>query len=602
MRSFIGIGTFFFLLAAHAASAAPLQAIAMHGEPKYGANFQHFDYVNPAAPKGGDVRLFALGTFDSLNSYILKGQAAAGLELTADTLMVEAADEPFTEYGLLAQSIEMAPDRSWVVFTLRPEARFNDGQPVTADDVVFSFDVLKTKGAPSFRLYYADVAKVEKEGNLRVRFTLSSGENRELPLILGQLPVLPKHYWQNRDFAQTTLEVPVSNGPYRIDKFEAGRFISYVRDPNYWGRDVPVRRGVFNFDHLRYDYYRDTTVALEAFKAAAYDFRQENVAKLWATGYDFPAVAAGLVRKEELHHQNPVGMQGFAFNLRRPLFRDRRVRQALGAAFDFEWANKNLFHGQYVRTDSYFANSELAAHGLPGPLELKILEPLRGRIPDSVFTSDFKPPHTDGSGNNRENLHQATEWLQEAGFRLKDGRLVDGTGQPFVFEILLSEPVWERIVMPFVHNLEKLGIRASVRIVDPAQYENRVRDFDFDMVVANWGESLSTGNEQREFWGSAAADMPGSRNLVGIKDPAIDLLTAGIIAASDRESLVAHTRALDRVLLSGYYVIPNWHIPYDRVAYWNKFGRPDVLPMKGYQFFDWWIDPAKAKELAGKKP
>lgn len=575
--------------------ATPAHAIAMHGNPKYGADFKHFAYVNPNAPKGGEARMHAIGTFDSLNSFVIKGQPAASLGMLYDTLLTSAADEAFTAYGLLAATVETPADRSWVAFTLRPQARWHDGQPVTAEDVVFSFETLKTKGQPFYRLYFADVVKAEVEGDRRVRFTFKPGENRELPLILGQMAILPKHYWQQRDFEATTLEPPVGSGPYRVDTFEPGRFISYRRDPGYWAKDLPAVKGLYNYDRIRFDYYRDSTVALEGFKAGAYDFREENVAKLWATAYDFPAVATGQVKKEELKNGNPTGMQGYAYNTRRAIFKDPRVRKALAYAFDFEWSNKTLFYGQYSRSDSYFANSELAAQGLPSPEELKILEPFRGQIPDEVFTTDYTPPATDGSGNIRDNLRAAAELLKQSGWVIKDRRLVNAeTGVPFQFEILLQEPVWERITLPFVRNLEKLGIVASVRTVDSAQYKNRVDDFDFDLIVERWGQSLSPGNEQRDMWTSSAADMRGTRNLAGIRNPAVDKLVDMVIAAPDREALVTRVRALDRVLLWGHYVIPHWHIGYDRVAYWNKFRRPETTPMHGYQFMAWWIDPDKA--------
>lgn len=573
-------------------AVSPTHAIAMHGEPKYGPDFKHFAYVNPDAPKGGEVRLHAIGTFDSLNPFIVKGQPPAGAALPFETLLTSSADEAFTEYGLVAESVEMPEDRSWVAFTLRPEARFHDGSPITVDDVVWSLETLKAKGQPFYRLYYGSVRKAEQVGERKVRFTFDGdGENRELPLIVGQMPILPKKYWENRAFDQTTLEPPMGSGPYRVAAFEPGRHIVYERVRDYWGRDLPVNRGLYNFDRVRYDYYRDTTVALEAFKAGQYDFRLENESKKWATGYEFPAVRQGQVRKERIDNDRPTGMQAYAFNTRRPLFQDPLVRQALAYAFDFEWTNQSLFHGQYTRTSSFFSNSELASEGLPSPAELRLLEPLRDRVPPEVFTKQYEPPSSDGSGNIRGNLRTAMDLLRRAGWTVKDGRLVDAQGRPFAFEILLNQPTWERITLPFTKNLARLGITASVRTVDSAQYKNRVDSFDFDMVVDVWGQSLSPGNEQRSFWGSAAADQPGGRNTVGIKNPAVDALIEAVIAAPDRDDLIARTRALDRVLLWNHYVIPQWHIGYDRVAYWNKFGRPDVVPMQGFQFFAWWIEP-----------
>jgi len=579
-------------------ASEPTHAVAMHGEPKYGPDFQHFDYVNPDAPKGGELKLAAIGSFDTFNPFVIKGQPVAGTGFLFDTLAASSADEAFTEYGLVAETIEMPSDRSYVIYTLRPQARFHDGSPMTADDVLFTFELLKTEGRPFFKFYYANVTQVEKIDERQVKFIFSESENRELPLIIGQMPVLSKAYWKDRDFSATTLEPPLGSGPYLIEHFEPGRFIVYKRNENYWGKDLPVNRGSYNFARIRYDYYRDTTVALEAFKAEAYDLRPENVAKLWATGYDFPAVQYGLVRKEKFPNQLPSGMQGFAFNIRRPLFQDRRVRQALGYAFDFEWSNRNLFYNQYTRTRSYFDNSELASQGLPTPTELAILEPLRKQIPKEVFAEIYSPPVNGDPTKLRANLRKALGLLQEAGWVFKNRRLVNAeTGQPFKFEILLNSPTWERISLPFARNLERLGIEATVRTVDSAQFENRQRDYDFDMIVQVWGQSLSPGNEQRNFWGAAAADLPGSRNVVGIKDTAIDQLIELIIAAPDRDSLINRVRALDRVLLWHHFVIPHWHIPYTRIAYWDKFGRPEIIPMQGPQLDTWWVDLEKADVL-----
>ena len=496
----------------------------------------------------------------------------------------------------------MIAQRYHPVFAAFALAKFHDGSPITADDVLFSFETLKAKGSPFFRLYYANVAKAEKLGERQVKFTFAPGENRELPLIMGQMPVLSKKYWENRDFAATTLDVPVGSGPYRVERFEPGRFIVYQRDQNYWGRDLPVNRGLHNIDRLRYDYYRDVVVALEAFKAGAYDLRVENSAKQWATGYDFPALTKGLVKKETFSRQLPAGMQGFAFNLRRSLFQDPRVRQALGYAFDFEWSNRNLFYNQYTRTRSYFDNSDLAARDLPSPEELALLEPLRKELPPEVFTTAYAPPVANDDAQLRANLQKALQLLQDAGWTFRDRKLINAkTGEPFRFELLIAEPTWERIALPFARNLERLGIAMNVRSVDSAQYENRLRAFDFDVVVNVWGQSLSPGNEQREFWSSAAADQPGSRNLVGLKNPAVDQLVNQLIAAPDRPSLVTRVRALDRVLQWNFLVIPHWHIPYDRIAFWDKFGYPAATPLQGVQLDAWWIDPVRDNMLAERK-
>jgi microcin C transport system substrate-binding protein len=576
--------------------------LSMFGDLKYGPGFTHFEYVNPRAPKGGDVRLAAIGTFDNLNPFVLKGVSAAGLAAIVDTLTVNSADEPFAEYGLIAETIETPADRSWVAYTLRPQARFHDGSPVTVDDVVWTFETLKTKGHPFYRAYYNHVTRAEKAGDRKVRFSFGKGDNRELPLIVGQMPVLPKAYWAKRDFDKTTLEPPLGSGPYKIEAVEPGRSITYRRVKNYWAADLPVNVGRFNFDTVRYDYYRDTTVALEAFKAGQYDFRQENSAKNWATLYTGPAVGQGLVRKDEIKNQVPTGMQAYVFNQRRPLFGDRRVRQALGYLFDFEWVNKHLFYGAYTRTTSYFSNSELASRGLPSPDELTVLEPFRGKVPDEVFTREYVPPATDGSGNIRDNARQALQLLKEAGWQVKGQRLVNARGEPFEFEILGFQPDWEKIHLAFVKNLERVGIVARVRTVDAAQYQHRVEGFDFDMIVDVWGQSLSPGNEQRDFWHSSTAAVPGSRNTAGIKDPVVDRLVEAVIAAPDRPGLVARTRALDRVLLWGHHVIPHWHLQVFRVAYWDKFSRPAVSPKYALGFIDtWWVDPKKAADLDRKK-
>jgi len=599
------ITALFFSFAATAPAgepARPVHALAMHGSPKYGPDFHHFDYTDPSALKRGEARLHAIGTFDTLNGFTLKGVPAAGLGNMVDTLLVGSEDEAFTEYGLLAESIQVPEDRSWVTFTLRPEARWHNGRPVSVEDVIFSLETLKAKGHPFYRAYYANVERAEKVGERQVKFIFSGGENRELPLIIGQLPILPKHYWQGRDFEKTTLEPPLGSGPYRIKTVNPGRSITYQRVPDYWGKDLAVNRGRYNFRTIRYDYYRDSTVALQAFKAGEYDFRLENSSKDWATAYDIPAVKEGLIVKETIPHERPTGMQAFAYNIRKPIFADRRVREALAYAFDFEWTNRNLFYGQYARTKSYFSNSELASRGLPSPEELGILEPFRDRLPPEVFTREFDPPSTAGDRSIRTNLRRALKLLRDAGWAFQGRRLVrQGTGEPFSFEILLNSPTWERIALPFAKNLERLGIDVRVRTVDTAQFQKRVEEFDFDMIVDVFPQSLSPGNEQRDFWGSASADQPGSRNTVGIKDPVVDALIDLVISAPDRKSLIARTRALDRVLLWGHYVIPHWHIRAFRVAYWNKFSRPRISPKYALGFDTWWIDPEKEALLLQEK-
>ena len=590
------------LLGTGATAAVATYGLSLFGDLKYGPGFTHFDYANPDAPKGGTMRLSAIGTFDTLNPFVIKGVPAAGIRQIFDTLSTASEDEPASEYGLVAQSIEKAPDKSSVLYTLRPEAKFHDGTPMTPEDVVWTFETLRAKGQPMYRSYYGDVAKVEKEGERGVRFVFKTTQNRELPQIIGQMPVLSKKYWSGRDFEKTTLDPPLGSGPYKIEKLDPGRSITYRRVPDYWAANLPVDKGRFNVDTIRYDYYRDATVALEAFKAGQYDLRLENSSKDWATGYDGPALRAGSIKKEAVPNQLPSGMQGFGYNLRRPIFQDPRVREALAYAFDFEWSNKSLFYGAYTRTRSYFDNSELAATGVPKGEELKILEPFRGQLPDAVFTTEYDPPKYDGSGNIRKGLRKALELLKEAGWSFKDQKLVnDKTGQPFEFEILLDNPQFERIVLPFADNLKRMGITARVRTVDTAQYQRRMETFDFDMTVVLFGESLSPGNEQREYFGSKAADQQGSGNLLGVKSKVVDQLIEELIEAPDRASLVAHTRALDRVLQYGYYVVPNYHLSAFRVAYWNKFRRPATSPKYALGLDTWWVDPAAEHSVEAKK-
>jgi microcin C transport system substrate-binding protein len=580
----------------------PAHGLSMYGDLKYPPNFKHLDYVNPDAPKGGTVKLAGFGTFDNLNPFILRGVAAAAMSDTFDTLLADTADEPFSEYGLIAESVEVPEDRSWVIFNLRPEAKFQDGTPITADDVVFSLEILKAKGHPQLRFYYQAVTKAEALGSRRVKFTFVEGENRELPLIVGQLPIMSKAYWQGRDFEKTTLEPPLGSGPYKVESVDPGRSITLKRDESYWGKDLPINVGRHNFDRVRTDYYKDTTVALEAFKAGQYDWRLENSAKNWATGYDTPALRQGLIVKEEIPNQRPTGMQAYAFNIRRPIFADPKVREALAYAFDFEWTNRTLFYGSYTRTESYFSNSELASHGLPQGDELALLDKYRAKLPPEVFTEEYRAPTTDGSGNIRPNLLKALDLLGQAGWHVDKDKLVNAAGEPMRFEVLLYDPAFERVTLPFARNLKRIGIEANVRTVDVSQYQNRMDNRDFDMIVMSWGQSLSPGNEQRDFWSSAAADAPGTRNVVGIKNPVVDALVDSLISAPTREALVTRTRALDRTLLWGYYVIPQWHLTSDRVASWAKLSRPAVTPTRGVQFDAWWIDPQKERTVAQKLP
>ncbi len=579
-----------------------VHALSLLDAPKYGPDFKHLDYVNPDAPKGGSVTYGAIGTFDSFNPFIIKG-TPAGLGGLFETLTTRTEDDDPSGYGLIAESMEVGPDNAWIIFNLRPEARWHDGKPITADDVVFSFTTLKQYD-PQYTSYYANVVKAEALDEHRVKFTFDAPGNRELPVIMGELPVLPKHWWEGRNFDEVLREPPLGSGPYKLGKFDMGRTYTMERVPDYWGKDLPINIGTDNFDRVTTVFFRDPEIAFEAFKSGRIDIRpNENSAKRWATQYEFPAVKEGRVKKELIHHDQPVGMQGFIFNTRREMFKDRKVREAIGYAFDFEWENKTLFFGQYTRTRSYYQNSEMAATGLPSAEELAILNPLKGQIPDEVFTTEYNPPKSDGSGNNRDNLAKAAQLLDEAGWKVENGKRVKD-GKPLAFEILLDDPAFERIMQPFINSLQLIGVTATMRTLqDASQYEQRSDNFDFDMLVSGWGETLSPGNEQREFWGSAAADQNGSRNLVGIKDPAIDKLIDLIVHTPSRKDLIIRCRALDRVLQWNYFVVPNFHLAAYRLAYWDKFSRPAKLPDPLFSpgLSAWWIDPQKAKTIEASK-
>ncbi|MFT8244043.1 extracellular solute-binding protein [Roseomonas sp. BN140053] len=583
---------------AAAAATRRVHALSLLGEPALPADFTHYPWVNPDAPKGGEVAQTALGSFDSFNPFILRGTPAVGIGLLFDTLLSDSPDEASAAYGHLAGVIELPADNRWCAFELREGVRWHDGRPITTEDVAWTFRTLLEHGHPRYRNYYGDVAEAVAETPRRVVFRFRTDENRELAQILGQLPVLPKHWWEGRDFAQPNLEVPLGSGPYRLERFEAGRSAVFRRVPDYWARDLPTMRGTRNVDVIRYEYFRDATVAFEAFKAGQTDFRQENVARNWATAYDFPAVRRGWVKRDELRHELPAGMQGFAMNLRRPVFADARTREALGLVFDFEWMNRNLFFDSYARTTSYFANSDFAATGLPEGREKEILEGFRDKLPARLFTEPFRLPVTDGSGNNRNETRRALDLLREAGWVVRDRRLVNAQGQPLSFEILLSDATFERIALPYVQSLARLGVEARVRTVDLAQYQVRMDHFDYDMTVELFGQSLSPGNEQRDFWTSAKAAQPGSRNTIGITDPVVDALVELVVAAPNREELTARTRALDRVLSWGFFVVPHWHSRAFRIAWWDKFGRPERNPRYNIGFETWWIDPAREAALA----
>ncbi len=577
-------------LSTQGVQAEPRHGLAMHGAPKYGPDFTHLDYANPDAPKGGTLRLAATGSFDSLNPWVIKGRSAAGVRnFLYETLMKRIWDEPFSMYGLIAESAEMPDDRSWIEFTLREGAHFNDGSPITVEDVIFSWETIKIQGLPNSRATFEQVARVEQTGSRQVKFVFENNENRELPLLVaGFLPILSKAYWQDRDFTETTLEPAVTSGPYLIDDMNPGRSITYRRDPDYWGADVPVNVGHNNFDEIKYEYYRDGSIALQAFRAGDFDMRLEFDPAQWATQYDFPAVRDGRVSLDVVDHGIASGLRGFYMNLRRPLFQDRRVREALLLAFDFEWVNENLFHSAYTRTSSLFDNSDLGPVGAPEGIELDLLEPWRDEVPTEVFGSPFAAPTTDGSGNNRANLRTATRLLADAGWTIRDGKLVNGDGRPFKFEILLRSQGNEKIALSYQRNLERLGMEVKVRLADSAQYTALVESFDFDMVISRRAVTLSPGNEQQSYWSSEVADSPGTRNVSGINDPAIDAMIDAILAAEDRETLVAATRALDRILMWNYYVIPLYHRSGFPTALWNNVARPDNTPVYGAVMETFW--------------
>lgn len=577
-------------------------ALSLLGEPKYPAGFKQLDYVNVNAPKGGEYRAAAIGGFDSLNPFIPKGDDAPGLGLVYETLMASPMDDDTSEYGLIAESVEVPDDLSFVTFNLRADAKWADGKPITAEDVAWSFEQIQKHGEPMLQLYYANVQKAEVITPRKVKFSFSGPKNRELPQIMGQLPIVQKAQWEKRGFDKPTLEAWTGSGPYRIVAFEANRYITYERRADWWGKDLPLNRGRYNFDRIRYDMYRDSTVLLEAFKSGQFDFRNENIARNWHTAYDIPAVAQGLIQKAELPHQRPAGLSGFLFNLRKAKFQDVRVRRALSLAFDYEWTNKTFFYGGYTRSSSYFQNSDFAAKGEPSPEELKLLEPLRDQLPKEVFGPAFVAPVSDGSGQDRKNLREAAALLKAAGLEVKNGKLTNAQGEAFTIEFLLADPSYERFAGPWAQNLQRLGITMTLRTVDSAQYITRLRAFDYDVIFSGWGQSNSPGNEQRSFFSSQAADNPASRNWIGLKSPAVDKLIDAVIYAPDRSQLITATRALDRALTWGYYLVPGWHLPADRVVYWDKFGRPEKNPKNGVDFMAWWIDPAKAAKLGNSKP
>lgn len=570
-----------------------MSAISMQGAPKYPADFTNLAYVNPMAPQGGTLRLAASGSFDNLNPYSVRGNKATGLNLTGESLLGRSWDEPFALYGLIAESIKTPPDRSWVEFSLNPKAHWNDGTPITVQDVLFSWQQLRDHGRPNHRTYYSKVSKgfAVNDHTVRFEFDMTDGGDREMPLIMGLMPILCKAWWQGRDVSAPSLDIPVTSGPYKLTAVEPGRKLTYTRDANYWGNGLPFNKGQWNFAAITYDYYRDDSVALEAFKAGAYDLRREQDPVKWLSGYNVPAVQNGEIIKLEAPNQRPEPVRGFIFNTRHAIFADVRVREALTNALDFEWMNKALFGGIYHRASSVYPNSELAAKDLPVGDELSALEPFKAQLPPQLFSQPFTLPHTDasGPGGMREHYRHAVELLKAAGWQLKGGQMQkDGT--PLSFEILLSSSDDEKIALEFARSLKRIGITASVRTVDSAQYQARMNEFDFDMTVNFWSSTLSPGNEQVYYWGSAAADQPGSRNYAGIKSPVVDALAGSIASSSSRAQLVGRARALDRVLMWGHYIIPLYYLGRDLVAYRSSLQRPETTAVYGVMPEQtWWF-------------
>jgi len=576
-------------------NANALPAMGMGYQPKYSENYAHFDYTNPKAPKQGKLTMMGLGTFDSLNPYLLKGISAGGLGLLVfESLLEKSLDEPFSEYGLIADDFYLAEDKLSVTFHINPLARFSNGDAITAPDIKYSFDTLMSKAAhPQFRVYYADVKLATVIDRLTVRFDFKN-KNRELHMIVGEIPIFSKKWVGDLSFDKVSDVLPIASGPYTVKKFNRGKNIEYVKNPSYWAKDLPVRKGMFNYEQITYKYYKDSTIALEAFKAGEFDFFFENYSKRWARAHNGSRYDSGEIIKTQLAHKNNAGMQGFAFNTRREKFKDVRLRRALSLAYDFEWANDRLFYNQYVRADSYFSNSELAAQGLPEGKELALLEKYRDQLPAEVFTKKWKPATTIAPDSLRNNLIQARDLLADAGWTIQDGVLKNDKGEIFQLDILLVQNGFDRIVAPYAHNLKKLGIHTNYRKVDSSLYKHRMDTFDFDMVVHSFPSSVSPGNELMNMYHSGSAKIKGSNNIPGMTNPVIDDLVLAIIQSNEREEVVTASRALDRVLLVGEYLVPNWYINVHRVAYWNKFGIPKTQPL----YYDpitwllkaWWID------------
>ncbi len=576
--------------------------LSAFGELKYPPDFRHFDYVNPDAPTGGRLSMIGtagLITFNSFNPFIIKGDPAQGMALLFDSLMTRAYDEPDAVYGLVAHSAKLEPDRSGVTFYMRPEATFADGSPVTAADVIFTYETLKRDGRPIYNAMLSDVEEAEALDDHTVRFTFNGPGKRRLPMMIAQLPILSKAHYQERPFNESTLEPPLGSGPYEIVDFKQGRFVTLRRRDDYWGWELPVNQGRYNFGELRYEYFRDRTAELEALKAGEFDLREEFTSKSWATEYDIPQVRSGRMKLMTLDEGRPSGAQGFFINTRREKFADRRVRKALDYAFDFEWTNENLFYGLYERTASYFENSPLKAEGAPSEAELALLEPYRDQLPESVFEDAYLPPESDGSGRDRRKLRQASRLLNEAGWIIRDGRRVNAeTGEPLEIEFLIFSPTFERVIGPYVRNLDMIGIDARIRRVDPSQFQERMKSFDFDIATQRFVLNQTPGPELRNYFGSDAAEAKGSFNLAGISSPVIDALIDEVLAAETREQMQTAARALDRVLRAGHYWVPQWYKTAHHLAFWNKFSWPETKPPYDRGVIEtWWYDEDKAAQI-----
>lgn len=592
-KATVFVSSVFFGLASSAAFAEPQHGIAMHGAPLHGPDFEHFSYANPDAPKGGDLKLAAIGSFDSLNPLIIKGVSGGGIrDYVFESLMARAYDEPFSLYGLLAETVETPDDRSWVEFRLREEARFSDGTPVTVDDVVFSLETLRDKGRPNHKYYYSKVAEIVRSDAQTIRFVFGPDGDREMPLIMGLMPIIPKHIYETRTFDETSLVPPIGSGPYVITEVEPGARVVYSRSPDYWGKDLPVNRGHYNFDRLIYDYFRDANASFEAFKAGLYDIRPEDDPTRWATGFDTPAVRDDRIELQSFTKATPSGMRALVYNTRRAVFSDPTVRAALGLVFDFEWVNTNFYYSAYKRTQSFYDGSELASTGRPASdVERALLAPYAGVVSDDIMANGFIAPVSDGTARNRQNRRDAIKALENAGWVIKDGVMVDAaSSQPLSFEITVATPEDQRLALNYSDALKSIGVEGNVRYVDSSQYQQLRQTYDFDMIFNFWYASLSPGNEQSFYWGADAADQDGTRNYMGVREPAVDGMIEAMLAARDRDDFVAAVRALDRVLLSGDYVIPLFYQPDQWVAHWARLKHPEETSLYGYKINTWWAE------------